>query len=363
MYDGEAFLRHARGGIPRYMTELIGEFEADPSLGVTALTPYKWVASRHLAELDRRFVEVPLPRRIRLPVLRAMNARRLRRVDEADVVHHALYEPTAFTRWRGKKHITTVHDFMLERYPHLRRPEDDHPERLAEVMRRADAVICVSETTLADLRHFHPDLETPAFVVPHGVAGSFFNPAPRQLPQLPDRYLLSVSNRMPHKNTDVLLEAYAELSRRHPDLHLVLIGAAPRRETAKLRELGISDRTVRMKVSDAVLPWVYRRATALMHTSLWEGFGLPVVEAMAARCPVVTADVGALTEVGGDAVLIFPPQDAKALVAHVERILADPAEADRLREAGAERAQKFTWRRTAELTAQVYASVASGEGR
>ena len=97
--------------------------------------------------------------------------------------------------------------------------------RLAEVIRRADAIICVSETTLADLRHFHPDLDKPVFAIPLGVAESFFDPAPTELPRLPDRYVLSVSNRMPHKNTDVLLEAFAELSKRHRDLHLVLIGA------------------------------------------------------------------------------------------------------------------------------------------
>jgi alpha-1,3-rhamnosyl/mannosyltransferase len=114
-----------------------------------------------------------------------------------------------------------------------------------------------------------------------------------------------------------------------------------------------------MRVSDAVLPWVYRRAAALMHTSLWEGFGLPVVEGMASRCPVVTADLSALTEVGGDAVLVFAPQDRNALVAHVERILADSTEADRLRQAGVARARQFTWRRTAELTAKAYATVAS----
>jgi glycosyltransferase involved in cell wall biosynthesis len=140
---------------------------------------------------------------------------------------------------------------------------------------------------------------------------------------------------------------------------LVLIGASGSAETAKLRELGIADRTVRLRVSDAVLPWVYRRAVALMHTSLWEGFGLPVVEAMASRCPVVAADLGALTEVGGDAVLVFAPHDRDALVAHVERILTDPTEADRLRRAGDARARQYTWRRTAELTARVYKTVAS----
>lgn len=359
MYDGEAFLQHARGGIPRYLSELIREFDSDPSLGVTPVTPYKWVASRHLAEHDLRFVELPFPRKVRLPVLRALNARRLRRTEPAEIVHHSLYEPAAFARWPGKRHITTVYDFMLERFPAMLHPDDDHPDRLDGVIRRADAVICISETTLADFRRFHPDYAKPAFAVPLGVSESFFNPVPVKLPSLPESYVLSVSNRMAHKNIDLLLQAFAELSARHRDLHLVLVGAYPASETERLRELGIADRTIRLRVSDAVLPWIYRRATALMYTTLWEGFGLPVVEAMASGCPAVIADVGALTEVGGEAVLVFDRDDRARLVDHVERILTDSSEADRLRGAGVERAQLFTWRRTAELTAKVYEQVAA----
>ncbi len=359
MYDGEAFLQHARGGIPRYLAELIREFDVDPSLGITPVTPYKWVASRHLAEQHRSFVEVPIPRRVRLPVLRALNARRLRQADPADIVHHSLYEPEAFERWPGHRHITTVYDFMLQRFPDMMNPDDDHLVRMAEVIGRADAVVCISETTLSDLRRFHPDFAKPAFAVPLGVSESFFDPEPTKLPPLPDSYVLSVSNRLAHKNADLLLQAFADLAKRHRDLHLVMVGAYPPAETERLRELGIADRTVRLRVSDAVLPWIYRRAAALMYTTKWEGFGLPVVEAMASGCPAVVADVGALTEVGGDAVLTFDRDDLANLVDQVEQILADPREAERLREAGVDRARLFTWRRTAELTAKMYEQVAA----
>jgi glycosyltransferase involved in cell wall biosynthesis len=358
MYDGEAFLQHARGGIPRYLTELIHEFDRDPALGVAPITPYRWVANRHLAEHDQRFSELPLPRRVRLPVLRALNQRRLRRSGSADIVHHSLYEPDAFDRWPGRRHITTVYDFMLERFPELQHPGDDHPERLAEVIRRADAIICISETTKADLHRFHPDCDKPVHAVPLGVSDSFFDPAPVKLPDLPDKYLLYVGNRMAHKNIDVLFEAYAEISRQHPDLRLVLVGAYVPTEIDRIRAFGIEDRTLRLRVSDAVLPWIYRRAEALMYTSLWEGFGLPVVEAMASGCPAVIADIGALTEVGGDAALVFEPSDRATLVKHLDRVLNDPVEASRLRAAGLDRARLFTWRRTAELTADVYQQIA-----
>ena len=341
------------------MAELIRQFDADPSLGITPVTPYKWVASRHLAEHGSRFVEVPLPGRVRLSTLRAMNARRLRKAEPADIVHHSLYEPDAFERWPGTRHITSVYDFMTDHFPQILPPGHDLPARVEEVIRRADAVICISETTLKDLHRFHPNFTKPAFAVPLGVSDSFFDPMPTKLPALPDKYVLSVSNRMPHKNSDLLLQAFAELTKRDDDLRLVLVGAYTPPETARLSELRIADKTFRIRVSDAVLPWVYRNASALMYTSLYEGFGLPVVEAMASGLPAVIADAGALTEVGGDAVLVFDRDDKAQLVHHVERILNDPAEAERLREAGIERARLFTWRRTAEQTAKVYEQIAA----
>lgn len=358
MYDGESFLRHARGGIPRYLSELIHEFTRDPSLGITPVTPYKWVASRHLTEGNSGFVEVPLPRSIRYPVLRRLNARRIRNAEPADIVHHSYYQPSAFDEWPGRLHVTTVYDFIVERFPHMVAPDDDHIARHTEVIRRADAVLCISETTHEDLRRFHPDLDAPSFTTPLGVADSFFDPEPTKLPDLPARYVLYVGNRTAHKNITLLLEGYAEVATRHPDVHLVLVGAPGPTESEKITALGIDHQVLRLRVSDAVLPWIYRKAEVLMYGSLWEGFGLPVVEAMASGCPAVIENIPALTEVGGDAVLVFDSGDRDALVGHLEQILTDPTEAQRLREAGLSRARQFTWRRTAELTAEIYKKIA-----
>lgn len=361
LFDGEAFLQHARGGIPRYLSELIHELRADPGLGIEPVTPYKWVASKHLAEHGGGYVEVPLPRRFRLRTLRRLNARRLRSTAPTDIVHHSLYEPAAFERWCGRKHVTTVYDFMLDRFPENLHPDDDHFDRMREVIERADAVICISEATKADLRRFHPGYTGRVYAIPLGVADSFFDPAPTQLPGLPEDYILSVSNRMGHKGVDQLLTGFAVLAERHPDLQLVLVGAYLPAETERLHELGIYDRTVRLRVSDAVLPWLYRKARLMIYASNWEGFGLPVAEAMASGCPSVVSDIPALSEVGGDAVCYFNNGDQAALLEHAERILTNPAEADRMRVAGIERAHQFTWRRTAEMTAAAYHEVSGSK--
>lgn len=356
-------MRHARGGIPRYLAELIGQFRANTSLGVEPITPYRWIASRHLAEHDRRYTEVPLPRRVRLPVLRRLNARRLKAAaadGEPDIVHHTLYEPSAFSTWPGQRRVTTVYDFMLDRFPELMAPGDDHPARVTECLRRSDAVICISETTREDLLRFHPDFAKPVFAVPLGVSDLFFDPPPTVMPALPQRYVLFVGNRAAHKNIDVLLQAFAERAEHDHDLHLVLVGAYLESESRRLCELGIEHRTHRLRVNDRQLPWVYRRADLLVYTTLWEGFGLPVVEAMASGCPAVIADVAALTEVGDGAVRVFGRDDPAGLAAHIEQVTGDATEAERMRRCGVERARRYTWRRTAELTAQVYKTVVAG---
>ena len=162
---------------------------------------------------------------------------------------------------------------------------------------------------------------------------------------------------MGRKSVDVLLEAFSILAKGYHDLHLVLVGAYLRSERERLHELGIAGHTFRLRVSDAALPWVYRKAAVMMYASQWEGFGLPVAEAMASGCPAVVSDIGALTEVGADAVRVFDTEDQAALVELVERILTDPEEAARMQQAGIARARVFTWRRTAERTATVYEEV------
>jgi glycosyltransferase involved in cell wall biosynthesis len=356
LYDGEAFIRHRRSGITRYFSELIHEFRSEPELGVEPVTPYRWIANGHLAERESGYIQVPLPAAIRPKVLGWVNAPRIRTAEAVDLVHHSLYEEHALEVWQGRRRICTVHDFLFERFPDLL-AEHHTPEQLAAkslFLNRCDALICISQTTREDLREFHPEIDKPIFVVPHGVAQHFFEPKPARIRRLPGRYLLYVGHRFPHKNTDLLLQAFAAVARGDSDLHLVLIGAHPDEEDARLAELSIADRTVRLHPSDRELAWIYHRAEAFVFPSLYEGFGLPVLEAMAAGCPVIASNTAAVLEVASDSALIFEPDDVEALVAQIERLRTEPALSERLREMGRQRASEFTWRRTAELTAEAY---------
>jgi glycosyltransferase involved in cell wall biosynthesis len=354
-FDGTAFMQHRRSGISRYFAELIAAYDADPGLGVVPVTPYRYVTNVHLDGQPRAFRSLPLPRRLRPPVLSRLNRRHARRGGQsADVVHFPLYHPDALERSAAGRSVTTVYDFTFEVFPDLFGDVSGELDAKGLFLERCDALACISEATRTDLHRFHPELDKPVVVTPLAVSAEFFRADDRPVRGMPERYLLHVGNRAVHKNVDLLLRAFQRLMPEHPDLHLVMSGAGVPGEAERIEELGIASRTRLVKVSDRDLPSLYRRAAAFVFPSRYEGFGLPVVEAMAAGCPTVVSTTPALVEVAADAVVAVDPDDLDGLVAVLDRLLGDPAQAVRLRRAGRERASGYSWRRTAELTAIAY---------
>lgn len=363
LYDGDAFQLHVRSGITRHFTELISAYRTDPAWGIDAITPYKYIANEYLPHrLPESFRQVPLPRRLREPLLTAANRRHRRTVGRPDVVHHSLYDVAQLEEYPDSRHAVMIHDFTLELHGEWFDPEAGR-QAIAEknaYINACDVLLCNSENTRRDLLRLHPDLDTVVAVTPLGVAPEFFTPAPERLPHLPERYLLHVGSRFRHKNVDLLCRAFARLLNRDPELRLVLCGPGAPEEKDRLEELGIARQTMVVRIADRDLPQLYARAAAFVFPSHYEGFGMPVIEAMAAGCPVVISDAPALVEVAGGAADVIGVDDVDALVASVERILGDPETVQRMTREGKARAADFSWRQTAELTAQAYHRAVAG---
>jgi glycosyltransferase involved in cell wall biosynthesis len=177
-------------------------------------------------------------------------------------------------------------------------------------------------------------------VIPHGIDHSRFSPSDDER----EPFLLYPARAWPHKNHARLYEAFSLLRRDRPDLRLVLTGGG---------HTGVAPDCVEVRghVSHDELVSLYRCAAALVFPSRYEGFGQPVLEAMACGCPVACSDLPALAEVAGDAARMFPPDDPEAIAAAVRDVLADP---DSYRRRGLERAASFTWERAAAAYEQVY---------
>ena len=267
--------------------------------------------------------------------------------------------------------VSVVHDCVFERDAAARgRSAFSLAYRAATrvAIRSAAALAAPSEATRDDLRRFYGIELPPECVLPHGVGPQFFalpdQSRPRP-PGLPGRYILHVGVRRPHKNQAVLVEALAMLQARHPGVGLVLVGQPDERfpdEVGRLvRTLGLSHLVRRpADVDDRTLLDLYANAAAFAYPSLVEGFGMPVLEAMAAGLPVVASDADAVREVTGGGALIVPARQPGAWAQALGQVLAEGHFARQLAQSGQAVAAGRTWACSAERTLALLTRAATG---
>jgi glycosyltransferase involved in cell wall biosynthesis len=304
-----------------------------------------------------------------LPLL--LSRRTLERVFETagppDLLH-ALFHVVPFgiraVRSAPPRIVVTLHDLIWVDHARQVEPTLVHAwwrRRLGSTAIRyalgiADHVLCNSETTWRSAERWIP--RERATVVYHGVADAFFTPSPEAAggqatsAATPSIAAFGVAKR--YKNVACLVQAFARIAPGHPAARLLLIGGDGGVRDLIAR-LGLAERvTITGAVSDAQLRTLIRDAAVFVVPSLVEGFGLPVLEAMALGTPVIVSDTPALREVAGDAALAFDPHEPASLAAALSRVLADGRLRSELRTAGTARARQFDWAKTAEQTLEVY---------
>ena len=359
-FDEQIFAVQRHGGISRVFAELAREFESDDSLGVELQPIAAPVVNEYLLrdpETARKLVVRP-GRHWSTTIARSLMRRRHH--GPADLVHNSFYLPRMYHDYPGAKRIVTIYDMIPELFPKTRRRLDFMTMKHSYV-RLADHVICISESTRKDLLTIFPDIESPVSVVPLGV-GSEFVPDLVPLPELPTDYLIHVGARRQYKDSPTLLKAFPSIAAQNPDLHLVLVGGGPiNRAEASLIERGrLQDRVTQVSLPENLMPRVYANAKALVFPSRYEGFGLPVLEAMASGTPTVLCDSSSLPEVGGSAAAYFAVGDVDDLASQVLEVLNDQSLREKMIHEGLLRAQTFSWNETARKTADVYRSVVEG---
>jgi glycosyltransferase involved in cell wall biosynthesis len=232
---------------------------------------------------------------------------------------------------------------------------------LAPALHRAAAAVCISQATADALVARYPAAAPLVSVAPLGVSSALR--AVDDAAEIPERFVLAVGTLEPRKNLPRLVDAYAELPEdlqaAHPLLVAGRIGWEAAETLGALRDLGDRCRLLG-PVSDAHLAALYERCTVFCYPSLGEGFGLPVLEAMAAGAAVVTSNRTSLREVGGDAVEYVDPTDVRSIHAGLERLLRDGARRATLGERARARAAEFSWERFADRTLAVLERVGDG---
>lgn len=361
-------LVNVRTGIGRYVDMLYRDLANRPGLEIAYFDgarlhshiPQAPASIGGWSLLGRLFWLLPSPVAVLVrAALHRLHERRFLRLSTGfDIYHETALLP--FRTPPGVKTVLTVHDLGLLRHPqwHPKERARYFAPRLTERLPQVDGFLAVSEFTRREMGELLGIDQGRVEVSRLGIdMERFGRPAPdavaavREKYALPERYFLFVGSGDPRKNMRLVREAL----RRAPELPPLVIAGwsgwdnAPPSDGRELR-LGYVD--------DAHLPALYAGALALVYPSLYEGFGLPILEAMACGCPVVATRLASLPEVAGDAALYLDdPRDPDGLAAMLRRLEADPALRIRLGEAGLAQARRFPWSGTADATLRLLQSV------
>lgn len=251
--------------------------------------------------------------------------------------------------------VVMVHDLIPVRFPKRFSPLTPYFRNyIPQVLQQAEHIICNSKATARDITDFYKissNKITPILLAYDANHFKKLNIKDRETP-----YLLYLGRQDPYKNLHRLIEAFAKISR--DDIQLWLAGSPDKRYTPPLQrqveELGLRDR---VKFLDYVpyqqLPILLNQALALVFPSLWEGFGLPVLEAMACGTPVITSNLSSLPEVAGEAAILIDPYNIGELTAGMQAVVEDGELRSRLSILSLERSRQFSWEKTGQATVEV----------
>lgn len=374
LVDAIIFQKDPRGGIARLFREVLPRMcDMDAGLHITLFTdgPLRGELPQHAqisvqrAPAVKRMVRVKGVWRTLLYPFRRVASRAWNLVRSAWLGEgqSQLWHSTFYTLpevWRGGQ-VLTVCDMLLERYRELYADALDDVARAQKrrCIEKADAVICISQATLQDVEHFYGVPRGRAFVIPLACSPVFHRLEAAELPgSSAEPFLLYVSGRRHYKNFLGLLDAYRAWPG-NSQVGLRVVGAPwEAEEERRIKDLGLVERVHLLTgVDDVRLCQLYNQALAFVYPSLYEGFGIPLLEAMGCGCPIVASRIPSTLEVAGDCPIYFEPAQPETFVQALSQVQTGGRLEQRV-QMGLQRAGEFSWERTARQTLDVYRAVA-----
>jgi glycosyltransferase involved in cell wall biosynthesis len=364
-FDTQIFCAQKVGGISRYFSSLANQMSLMPDVQPSIVAPLH--INAYLERLPPGLVHGRCMRGAGrasslMRVASILACSLVQYVARPDIVHRTYYYPVPRAA-RGVRTVITVYDMIHEKFPQDFSSRD--PIRLwkAKAVSRADHVICISQQTRRDLLSALDIREDRVSVVylSHDSLQELLSDEPvaafrHRLLGADVPYLLYVGSRTPYKNFTGLLAAYAASPWLRDNLHLLCFGGGPfsAEEQALLAQAGVLAKVHQVDGTDALLANCYRRAALFVYPSLYEGFGLPPLEAMSLGCAVACSDTSSIPEVVGDAAVTFDPRDTGAIRFALERVLGSADLLAGLVARGAIRCKLFSWKRCAQETVELY---------
>lgn len=361
-YDHQIFCGQSVGGISRYYCELATYISRTNEIMVFApfhrnrylsdcnfkqlkgigVTRYPWKTSKLIMSLNFPLAKLQLRRW------------------NPDLVHETYYSRFNIAP-KNTPTVLTVFDMIHELFPKLYRRNDNTALNKKKAINRADHIICISESTKKDLLNTYSIDEKKISVIYFG-----FSKFPSLNQNITDmnidyqnlkKYILYVGSRGGYKNFTNLLLAFGRSSSLKKNFSIVAFGGGPftRSEKILIEELGLNvNQVTQLSGSDEILGYLYSRASCFIYPSLYEGFGLPILEAMAHNCPVLSSNKSSMPEIGQNAAIYFDPKSPDDISFQLERILFNDNLRSDLIIRGSERILDFSWAKCAHETNSIY---------
>ena len=362
LYDHQVMCSQVYGGIARYFCEVIErlrkqkEFDVavkclfnenvyfEKLFGKKAYNHYHWRVGEVIKVLNKIYTK---------PYIR----------EGFDIIHPTGYDPYIFDiKDDHSKVVVTIHDMIQEIYRDSYYSNDKVIEQKKKQIYLADHIIAVSMNTKNDILNVYPDIpEDKVSVIYHGKSlicrGKDI---PQTMNGIPKRYVLYVGSRYHYKNFKNFIRAMQPLLRTDKDIMVVCAGGGAFKDDEKMAIGEQCDRYIQKNVSDTELAYLYTHAMCFVFPSLYEGFGLPTLEAFSYGCPVAVSNTGAMPEVAGKAAVYFDPERTENMTEAISQLLHNDSLREELKKSGFLQAEKYSWEKVAELTGKCYQKVYEG---
>lgn len=365
LYTHQIFSQQKYGGVSRYFYEIASRIAGIDGNEVEIIAPlYVNAYFDDNSKFRPNGIKIPtVPRtgRIVRTVNNAVYRLLVKRRKDIDIFHETYYSMADYCP-RSAKRVLTVYDMIHEKFADNFSRRDKTQQIKSHAVRRADHVICISENTRRDLIALLdvPEEKTSVVYLGSSLATQKVaaKPAEEKKP-----FILYVGSRGRYKNFEGLLRAYGHSPLLKNGFSIVCFGGGgfTASELSLAESLHISqDNILHVSGTDDILAGLYASAAVFVCPSLYEGFGIPPLEAMSFGCPVVFANVSSLPEVVGDAAELFDPADEAEMRAAIEHVVSTPERAQFLVDRGYERVKQFSWEKCARDTLNIYKKLLQG---
>lgn len=359
LFDYQMFSIQKYGGITRYFCELITHLPPEHQYSLSVL----FSENHHLKENYKVFKKANLlPEnnfkgkyyiQKSIDLLNRYYSQYHIKANNFDLFHPTFYD-NYFLSILKKPYIITVHDLIVFKFNDQFYNSPSRKLQMENAIKKANRVIAISENTkkdLVDILNINPDKID---VVYHG----FIKTGLQQVTNNFGKYILFVGQRSHHKNFIPFLKAVSILLNREKDIKLICVGKPfDKEEISVLSELKITGKVIVMNVDDNTLNNLYAGALAFVYPSLYEGFGMPVLEAFANNCPVCLSNTSSFPEIAANAAVYFDPSCRDSILSSIEKVIYDQEFAKKIVAEGMKRLANFSWEKTATQTALSYKKV------